>query len=299
MDVVEVVRRLGGVAEYGELLGPCTEWQVRRAVRDGRIVRARRNSYTVVDLHQHRAAAAAVGGVVSHLSAALLWGWKVKHDPVRPWVSMPRNRRRPDGALEVRWADLDDADVRYGVTSPARTVVDCAKALPFDEALAVADSALRGGVDRHQLVVAAQRSPRTGRARALGVVEAADGRADNPFESVVRAIAGSVPGLAVVPQVAIAGVGRVDLYDEQLGIVVEAESHEFHSTPAGLRKDVVRYTQCARLGLVVVRFVWDQAMHQPDDVRDALHDVVIRRQREVPLLAGLEPAGSSPFPSPS
>jgi hypothetical protein len=34
---------------------------------------------------------------------------------------------------------------REGVTSPAWTVIDCAKDLPFDEALAIADSALRHG----------------------------------------------------------------------------------------------------------------------------------------------------------
>lgn len=274
MDVVEVLRRLGGVAEYGELLGPCTEWQIRRATRDGRIARTRRNRYTLVDLHGHRAAAAAAGGVTSHLSAALLWGWKVKHDPPHPWVIMPRNRRRPVGNLQLRWATLDDTEVRHGVTSPVRTVIDCAKALPFDEALAVADSALRSGeVDRHQLLLAAQASSRTGRSRAIEVIEAADAGAANPFESVIRAIALGVPGLTVRTQGAIDGVGFVDLWDQRLGIVVEAESFEFHGSKAALRRDVTRYTGCTRQGLTVVRFLWEEAMFAPEYVRDVLVEV--------------------------
>lgn len=164
--------------------------------------------------------------------------------------------------------------------------MDCAKALPFDEALAVADSALRSGdVDRRQLLAAVRSSSRNRRSKALEVIEAADPRAANPFESVVRAIARDVEGLRVVPQVQIPRVGRVDLCDEELGIVIEAESHEFHSSPAGLRKDVNRYTECARQGLIVVRFVWGQAMNQPDQVREALTDVVSRRRRELGLAA--------------
>ncbi|MFC6695218.1 hypothetical protein [Nocardioides daphniae] len=286
MDVVDALRQLGGVAVYEELAGVCTEWQVRRAATDGRIVRLRRNRYALVDTDAHVAAAVAAGGVVSHLSAAAVWGWKLKHEPVRPWVTLPRTRRRPIDNLEIRWADVPDSDVTRHVTRPARTVVDCAKALPFDEALAVADSALRGGeVSRRELLEAVRRSSRNRRTKALEVVEAADPRAANPFESVVRAIARDVRGLTVVPQVQIPRVGRVDLCDEELGIVIEAESHEFHSSPAGLRKDVSRYTECARQGLVVVRFVWGQAMNQPEQVREALVEVVARRRRDLGFAA--------------
>jgi hypothetical protein len=88
-----------------------------------------------------------------------------------------------------------------GVTSPIRTVVDCARVLPFDQALAVADSALRSGdVEPQQLREATVSSPRTGRSRAVRVTAAADGRAANPFESVLRALAGDVAGLHVIPQ---------------------------------------------------------------------------------------------------
>ena len=48
-----------------------------------------------------------------------------------------------EASLEV--ATLPRSDVEGWATSKVRTVLDCAAELPFDEALAVADSALRHG----------------------------------------------------------------------------------------------------------------------------------------------------------
>ena len=163
------------------------------------------------------------------------------------------------------------------------TVIGCARAYDVDVALSVADSALRDrAVTRQQLLAAAKASPRTWRAKALQVVQAADARAANPFESCARAIASEVLGLCVRPQVWIPGVGRVDLADLGLGIVVECESFEFHSDAKSLEKDVRRYTCCARKGLVVVRFTWKEVMFDPEYCRRVLQDVVdLRLQQAV------------------
>jgi len=64
------------------------------------------------------------------------------------------------------------------VTDKVRTVIDCLRWLPFDEALAVADSAL--DVSLEALADAARRSPRTGRSRVLRVLRYADSRAAKP-----------------------------------------------------------------------------------------------------------------------
>lgn len=276
MDPVDALVRLGGVASLGELLGPTTRSRLRTAVARGRVVHLRHDRYGLVDLDRERAAAVAAGGVVSHLSAALAWGWKVKHVPSRTHLTVPAKGRRPAGDLVLHWADVPEKEVHREVTAPARTVVDCARTLPFDEALAVADSALRSGlVDRHDLALAVARAPRIGRAAAHRVVEAADPRAANPFESVLRAIALDVPGLRVEPQGHVPGVGWVDLLDARLGLVVEAESFEFHSSKEALRRDVRRYTACTRRGLSVVRFLWEEVMFDPEHVREVLVDVTV------------------------
>ena len=81
-----------------------------------------------------RLAAAGVGGVVSHLSAAQHWGWKLKLPPERPTVTVPRRRSRltADG-IEVHWADLAPHQVHCGVTTK-QTVIDCARVYAFDVA---------------------------------------------------------------------------------------------------------------------------------------------------------------------
>ena len=75
------------------------------------------------------------------------------------------------------------------VASPAQTVFDCVRCLPFDESLAMADSALHmklmEGSEFARLVVGAGRS--RGIRNARRVLECMDGRAESGGESMVRA----------------------------------------------------------------------------------------------------------------
>ena len=118
------------------------------------------------------------------------WGWPVKTTPVSPHVTVPQHRtvsaaRRVD--VIVHYRDLAADEIRDGwVTSPVRTVIDCCLDLPFDEALAVFDSSWRAGLKPREVQLAALRLPRRPRDRVLAVARAADERAANPFESVLR-----------------------------------------------------------------------------------------------------------------
>jgi very-short-patch-repair endonuclease len=273
------LERLGGICDRRSLVALCGRHALDSALAEGDVTRIGRNLYALPSVDAAIAAAARVHGVVSHLSAALIHGWKVKSPPARPCVTVRRNRSRVDAdGVEIRWASLTDADLAAGVTDPVRTVIDCARVLPFGEALAVADSALRSGkVDREALLEAAWASPRSGRPAALRVVQAADGRAANPFESALRAIALDVPGLGVVPQGAVDAIGHADLTDDRLRLAIEAESFEFHALPEAFRYDVRRYTSMTRLGWLVVRFVWEDVMHRPAYVRAVLQDLVALR----------------------
>lgn len=280
MTPVEVVRMFGGVLEYGVLTELVTRRDVEAALAAGDIVRLRRGVYALSS-EGARATAASAGGCATHLSAALHHGWKVKHVPDRPCVTIPRNKPRPDVDADLHWGTVRPDEREHGFTRPVRTVIDCARTYPYDEALCVADSALRAGdVTRGQLLAAAAGSPRTGRSRAVRVVTRADGRSDNPFESCTRAVCHGVDGLDVDPQVWVDGVGRVDLADRRLRILVECDSYEFHSDRKALRKDIRRYTEAARRGWVVLRFSWEQAMSEPDYVRAVLVDVVRLRTTE-------------------
>ena len=185
--------------------------------------------------------------------------------------------------MRLTWVDLDDTQVEGLATNATTTLAMCGRRLPFDEALAVADSALRDGfpVARLHAIAAAARGP--GSARLTRVAAHADGRSDNPFESVLRAIAIDVPGLEVEPQVRISGeLGldvRADLVDRRLRIVLEADSFEWHGDRTALRRDARRYDLLVANGWTVLRFSWEDVMHDPDFVRAVLRATVVRTER--------------------
>lgn len=210
----------------------------------------------------------------------------MKEVPARPTVSVPRNRKVPAdvrSGVDVFWRPLARGRIESAlVTSPIQTVLDCARWLPFDAALAIADSALRHRSVTHvELVRAGEAIRGHSRRHVVRVLEAADARADNPFESVLRAIGLNVPGLRLVPQVEIRTPGRrlmrPDLVDERLRIVVEADSFEHHGSRKALVLDCSRYDNLVADGWTVLRFAWEHVMHRPAWVRSTLVAVTDRR----------------------
>jgi very-short-patch-repair endonuclease len=283
VDAVTAVSEGGGMVTRKEVLTKVTRGELERAVADGSLLRVGWGRYALPTDAVAKKAAHEVHGVAILTSAAAHWGWRRKWDPRKPQVAVRRGRRvraELHDRYDVRWRNVAAADVVDGwVTGRVRTVIDCAVLLPFDQALAIADSALRSGtVTRDQLEgrldgLAAQLRPRVRR-----VIEAADARAANPFESVLRAIALEVAGLEAEPQVRIDDaegfVGRVDLADRRLRIVIEGESFEFHGEREMLDRDCQRYSRLTADGWLVLRFSWTQVMTKPDLVRRVLERTV-------------------------
>ncbi|WP_244930501.1 DUF559 domain-containing protein [Nocardioides sp. W7] len=242
-----------------------------------------RGRYALPTVDDALAAAHRLTGVVSGLSAALHWGWAVQTVPDRPVVTVPRGRRirsATAGAVSLHVADLGADDVDGIVTSKDRTLLDCLRREPFDSALAVADSALRDGFPRPRLLAITRDARGPGATQARQVAQSADARAANPFESVLRAIAGRVEGLSVVPQVSIREphfLGRPDLVDERLRIILEADSFEWHGGRTALARDARRYNAFVVAGWLVLRFSWEDVMLQPLDVQAVLEAAVVGR----------------------
>jgi very-short-patch-repair endonuclease len=284
--VARTLRRLGGTASWGELARVHARGDLERAVAADAIIRVRRGLYAVRVAADARTAAERLAGVAVLHSAAAHWRWKMQWTPTQPTIAVRRGRKltkeRREG-LRISWRSYPPADLSDGwVTTPVRTVVDCAARLPFPEALAIADSALRSGlVDREVLHATAAALDGYGfRGRVLRVVEAASPDAHGPFESVLRA---HVLGLHAEfePQVRIDDedgfVGRVDLADTRLRIVLEAESLEFHGEKAAFDKDCERYTRLTAAGWLVLRFTWTQVMTQPERVRTLVERAIALR----------------------
>jgi hypothetical protein len=294
--VVDALRRLGGVATRAELRPLVSKRRLRRAVDDGLVMRPRPGRYLLREVDAARAVAHELSAVVSFRSAALAHGWKVKTVPRLPEVTVPRGRKiaaESRSRARIHSSLIDPRDMAAGVTSPVRTVVDCARHLPFDEALAVADSALRSRrVRAGDLADAARQVGGPGRPQVLRVLRHASGKAANPFESVLRAVSLDVPGLDLRPQVgiAVAGGERVtpDLVDESLGIVVEADSHEFHTGREQLVVDCWRYDELVLAHWHVYRFSYEQVMRRQSWVRWVLHRAVVKARATQEVRAALQ-----------
>jgi very-short-patch-repair endonuclease len=288
MHPVEALHRLGGVGTRRQILRLSDRADFERVLGAGDILRDARGRYSLPTVSDGARLANEMAGTLSHLSAALQHGWEVKTVPERPHLTFVRGRNLPGGRgrFVPHWSRMGPDDVIDGVTTKARTLLDCLQTCAFDEALCVADSALRhGDVTPAALVTLAATAVGAGARQARRVARLADGRSANPFESVLRAVSIDVPGLDLVPQVTIAHgrfIVRPDLVDVDRRLVVEADSHTWHSTRGALRRDCRRYTGLVIRGWTVVRFAWEDVMFDPDYVRASLISLAASAERPRP-----------------
>lgn len=267
-DAVEIVRRFGGTADWRDILRWSTPHSIRRAVAEGKLRRTSRGTYALPEAPPALQAAAAMRGVVSHQSAAESWRLETLHPAAQTHVTVPRRARpEPRKGVVVHYVDLGPSEQRDGATSPLRTVLDCAATMPFPDALAIADSALRRGLlDAEELVSAALRQTGPGSRRMARVATNADARADNPFESALRAIVLDTGLTGFEPQFPVRlgeFTARVDLADERRRIVLEGDSFEYHGSRAALERDCRRYNLLVSRGWRVLRFAWEHVMFDP------------------------------------
>ena len=271
MDLLQTLATHGGTATRSQL-ATVSDRRLEAAVRAGLVLRTARGRYADPRAAPALIVASALDAVVSHESAAHLWRLGVDRAPAAVHLTVPRARNRartrprqpPVPRPIVRWADLGADEVLGRVTSPLRTVMDCATSMPFPRALAAADAALREGyVSEEVLVTAAARWHDAGRPAVVRVVLAADARADNTFESLLRGtlVEAGIGGFE--PQVVIEDAGprkRVDLADVRRRIVVEADSFAWHGGRSALRRDAARYDELVAGGWLVLRFAWEHVV---------------------------------------
>lgn len=287
--MAQLIERLGGVATLTEVMSAASRSRVRGALDRGEIAQDRRGRYVLRSVAGHLALAHEMSAVLSHESAALHYGWKIKIPPETPMMTVRRQRHltAADRArVTPHYLDLPAGDVHQGVTTALRTVLDCARHLPWDRALTVADSALRAEdirLDRLRAAAADLRGP--GSRAARRVAAQASYVSANPLESVLRAISLDIQGFAFVPQFRVWDRGlyaTVDLGDEGLQVALEAEGYAFHTGRREFRRDCRRYDELVAWGWTVFRFTWEQVMLEPDFVRWCLQSWLdSRRGRQV------------------
>jgi len=276
MDLTDVLDRRGGLATRAELIAVTSRADVDAALRHGSLRAVGRGRYASAQVADQAAVAHGMSGVLCLTNAALHHGWEVKTVPPKPHVLVPRKRRV---APELRtravphWADLAPDDVCEGIaTGRELTLLQCLRTLPEDEALCIADSALRAGeLAALRRIHATVTGP--GAAKVRRIALAASPEAANPFESCMRAITLTIPGLDMVPQRVVSSPhvwAQPDLVGVRHPLVIECKSFEWHAKRAGFRKDVRRYTLLTADGWIVLRFIWEDVMHRPGWVRELI-----------------------------
>jgi very-short-patch-repair endonuclease len=255
---------------------------IKLRVRSGRLHTVHRGVYLVghsapMDGARELAAvlACAQGAVVSHLSAAHLL--KLLPHPAKPRpvdvTVRSRDRARRAGIRIHCVESLDRRDTRrlHGIpiTTPARTLLDLATALPpYMLERAVAEAEVRRLARRSDLADQLARNPgRRGTRILRQTVELEGGPALTRSEAERRLL--HLIRTADLPRPEVnARLGRyeVDFLWREQRLVVEVDGYAYHAGRRAFERDRERDTALAAVGFTVLRITWRQLVGAPETV---------------------------------
>ena len=218
--------------------------------------------------------------VLSHRTAAWLWGLHPEPDVVEATVPRRVSLRSPDWVLLHR-RDLRPTDRSTAWGLPAvtieRAVLDCLAVTSGDTADRVVDAALGREVNPWVVAQLLERGgvrwgARAGRRQLITWPGLVDSEPERLLGRALRRGGWDLePGAAVGPYFA-------DFLHRPTSTVVEVDGREFHSEPAVFVRDRQRQNELQRSGLLVLRYA---AASVFDDV-DAVAADVIATVRERP-----------------
>jgi len=217
---------------------------------------------------------AGAGAVLSHESAADLWGIRRQTD-AKVHLSLPSSRRREKkhGVRVHRRAHMGRTTHHWGIpiTTPLRTLIDTAATSTRAEAERLIDQA-----DAHNLLRADALRERLEHERGPGVPLLKDILDRDSFvltESELERLVPPIAERAGLPrlesQVLVNG-HRVDFYAREADLVIEANSLRYHRTQHQQRKDSLRAQAHAAVGTAVVPLLHYQLAHEPHRVVETL-----------------------------
>ena len=266
-----------------------TDNGIAHRVKTGRLHRVHTGVYAVgrpprTALERASAAVLACGPgtVLSHTSALALWGLRTKW-PGRFEVIVPGDRRPP--GIKVHRAKLAPRDIRrhngIRVTSPARTLLDCAPRLS-EKALtrAVNEARRSAGLRLRDLEDVVERNPKhagAGRLKALAGLRGGPTRSqwEDEFPAFCRRHGLPEPVMGAV----VAGVEVDALFPDQK-LIVELDSWEFHSDRAAFERDRERDATTLLSGHATVRVTWERMHRRPATEAARLHKLLQQRGRQ-------------------
>lgn len=273
--IAAVAARQYGVVTRDQLLDAgLSRSAVGRRLGHGRLRRIHRGIYLVGPLmppHALEMAAVFAGrprAVVSHLSAARLWGLAPPPDPPRREpvdITLVANRGRRPGIRAHRVATLpaDHWTVRQGIplTTPPRTLVDLAGVVGTRELEGAVARAEREGLVTWETLSAlvARHRGRPGLPALREVLEARGAPALTRSEAEERFL-GLVRDAGLPAPETNVRIGRyeIDFLWRDHGIAVEVDGYRHHSTRPRFEGDRRKDARLMAAGIHVLRLTWRQ-----------------------------------------
>lgn len=227
------------------------------------------------------AASLAVDGVVSHRSAAELWGLIQPAGYAEVSVSGNVNRTVRPPAIVHRIIDLhpDLAVDRQGfrLTDPVRTVIDLGLVVPWwSVRFAIGKGLSTRAFDLSAVKGLRDALGRPGR-NGTGIVrDLLDGNLlmmgkeeselEKRFTALTRRF--GLPAFSLQHEVWESGrfVARIDAAYPELKLAVEVDGFEHHSSPDAFQRDRTRQNRLVALGWTVLRFTWNDVVKHPAEV---------------------------------
>lgn len=285
-----LVRRQHGVIARRQLLElGLTPRRIERRIASGRLHPVWRGVYAVgrplLDRRGRWMAAVLAcgsGAVLSHGSAAALWGFGHQRGGVIE-VSVPAGRRsRLRGVRVHRRAEalLKAVTTHDGIplTSPVLTLVDQARRLPpmqLERAVNEADKLDRVRADvLHASLDDYRTQPGVAPLRKL--LDPLSFRlSDSDLEQLMRPLARTA-GLSTPETKTWVNGYEVDFFWPELGIVVETDGLKYHRTASQQKRGLERDQAHIAAGMWPLRFSHWQVKHDPKHVRRVLRSTVAR-----------------------
>lgn len=255
-----------------------TRQMIWRRVRSGRWAREHRGVILLghpTGDHRSRCWSAQLAygadAVVSHHSAASLWGIATHDGPVH--VTLPQRRRPRPGTVthESRSLAAEEVRIHYGLrtTNPLRTLVDLADLLSaHDLERALSEAHRLGYLDRHGL-----RAPRAPGRRGLAAVVRRGTRMTR--SQVERALLGAIradPRMPLPETNAMVEGFEADMWWPEHRLVVEVDTYLTHGDRLAFERDRRKQTVYAVAGIAMLRVTEETLSSAPAAIWAVISD---------------------------
>ena len=260
-----LARRQHGVVTVAQLLeAGYTRSAVSHRVRRGWLVPLFRGVYQVGPVRAQcgleMAAVLATGGVLSHHSAAKVWGIRPHNGDLH--VTVTGRDQRPRPGLRIHRSLSLNAAVQDGLplTTAARTLHDLAAHLPQHELdRAVEQAQILRLTTRAEIANTMPRRARRALAAALRPEPALTrSEAERRLLALIRQARLPRPQTNVV----VNGF-EVDLFWSEQRLIVEVDGFAYHSTRQAFERDRARDAALQAAGYRVIRVTWRQIVDEP------------------------------------